>query len=46
MKLAAHELQDLNELTMSCVNSVTSMAYRSRTKTVIRAPFSASCKRL
>ncbi|WP_117160784.1 spore coat protein [Paraliobacillus sp. X-1268] len=27
MKLAAHELQDLNELTMSCVNSVTSMAY-------------------
>lgn len=27
MKLAAHELQDLSELTMSCVNSITSMAY-------------------
>lgn len=27
MKLAAHELHDLNELTMSCVNSITSMAY-------------------
>jgi len=27
MKLAAHELNDLNELTMSCVNSITSMAY-------------------
>ena len=27
MQLAAHELHDLNELTMSCVNSITSMAY-------------------
>jgi len=27
MKLAAHELHDLHELTMSCVNSITSMAY-------------------
>ncbi|RFU69619.1 spore coat protein [Bacillus sp. V59.32b] len=27
MKLAAHELQDLHELTMSCVNSITNMAY-------------------
>ncbi|HHY73674.1 MAG TPA: spore coat protein [Bacillus bacterium] len=27
MKLAAHELHDLNELTMSCVNSITSMGY-------------------
>jgi spore coat protein CotF len=27
MKLAAHELHDLNELTMSCVNSITNMAY-------------------
>ncbi|WP_257348529.1 spore coat protein [Pseudalkalibacillus decolorationis] len=27
MKLAAHELHDLNELAMSCVNSVTNMAY-------------------
>ena len=27
MKLAAHELNDLNELTMSCVNSITNMAY-------------------
>ncbi|PWA09057.1 spore coat protein [Pueribacillus theae] len=26
MKLAAHELQDLHELTMSCVNSITNMA--------------------
>lgn len=27
MKLAAHELHDLHELTMSCVNSITNMAY-------------------
>lgn len=27
MNLAAHEMQDLNELTMSCVNSITQMAY-------------------
>lgn len=27
MKLAAHELQDLNELTLSCVNSITNMGY-------------------
>lgn len=27
MKLAAHELYDLNELAMSCVNSITNMAY-------------------
>ena len=27
MKLAAHELQDLQELTMSCVNSITNMGY-------------------
>jgi spore coat protein CotF len=27
MKLAAHELYDLNELTMSCVNSITNMGY-------------------
>lgn len=27
MKLAAHELHDLNELTMSCVNSITNMGY-------------------
>lgn len=27
MQLAAHEAQDLNELTMSCVNSITNMAY-------------------
>lgn len=27
MKLAAHELQDLHELTMSCVNSITHMSY-------------------
>lgn len=27
MKLAAHELNDLNELTMSCVNSITNMGY-------------------
>lgn len=27
MKLAAHEMHDLNELTMSCVNSITNMAY-------------------
>ncbi len=27
MKLAVHELHDLNELTMSCVNSITNMAY-------------------
>jgi spore coat protein CotF len=27
MRLAAHELHDLNELTMSCVNSITNMAY-------------------
>lgn len=27
MQLAAHELHDLNELTLSCVNSVTNMAY-------------------
>ena len=27
MQLAAHELHDLNELTMSCVNSITNMAY-------------------
>jgi spore coat protein CotF len=27
MQLAAHELQDLHELTMSCVNSITNMAY-------------------
>lgn len=27
MKLAAHELHDLNELAMSCVNSITHMAY-------------------
>ena len=27
MKLFAHELYDLNELTMSCVNSITNMGY-------------------
>lgn len=27
MKLAAHELYDLNELTLSCVNSITNMGY-------------------
>lgn len=27
MQLAAHELHDLHELTMSCVNSITNMAY-------------------
>jgi len=27
MQLAVHELYDLNELTMSCVNSITNMAY-------------------
>ncbi|RFB18523.1 spore coat protein [Bacillus sp. HNG] len=27
MRLAAHELHELNELTMSCVNSITNMAY-------------------
>lgn len=27
MKLAAHELNILSELTMSCVNSITNMAY-------------------
>jgi spore coat protein CotF len=27
MKLLAHELYDLNELTLSCVNSITNMAY-------------------
>lgn len=27
MKLAAHELHDLDELTMSCVNSITNMGY-------------------
>lgn len=27
MRLAAHELQDLHELTMSCVNSITNMSY-------------------
>lgn len=27
MRLAAHELQDLNELTLSCVNSITNMGY-------------------
>ncbi|UFT99061.1 spore coat protein [Radiobacillus kanasensis] len=27
MKLAAHELHDLHELTMSCVNSITNMSY-------------------
>ncbi|WP_078547672.1 spore coat protein [Litchfieldia alkalitelluris] len=27
MKLAAHELQDLHELTLSCVNSITNMSY-------------------
>ncbi len=27
MQLASHELYDLNELTLSCVNSITSMAY-------------------
>ncbi|WP_018661702.1 spore coat protein [Heyndrickxia acidiproducens] len=27
MKLAAHELHDLNELALSCVNSITNMAY-------------------
>ena len=27
MKLGAHELYDLNELTMSCVNSITNMGY-------------------
>jgi len=27
MQLASHELHDLNELTMSCVNSITNMAY-------------------
>jgi spore coat protein CotF len=27
MKLAAHELHDLHELTVSCVNSITNMAY-------------------
>jgi spore coat protein CotF len=27
MQLAAHELYDLNELTLSCVNSITNMAY-------------------
>lgn len=27
MNLAGHELNDLNELTMSCVNSITNMAY-------------------
>ncbi|MFC6334459.1 spore coat protein [Paenibacillus septentrionalis] len=27
MNLAAHELYDLNELTMSCVNSITNMGY-------------------
>lgn len=27
MKLSAHELHELNELTMSCVNSITNMAY-------------------
>jgi spore coat protein CotF len=27
MKLAAHELNDLNELSMSCLNTITSMAY-------------------
>ncbi|WP_050614873.1 spore coat protein [Bacillus testis] len=27
MKLASHELYDLNELTMSCVNSITQMGY-------------------
>ncbi|KKB34734.1 hypothetical protein [Bacillus thermotolerans] len=27
MRLAAHELNDLNELTMSCVNSITNMSY-------------------
>ena len=26
MQLAAHELHDLNELTLSCVNSITNMA--------------------
>ncbi|MBA4537347.1 spore coat protein [Bacillus aquiflavi] len=27
MKLAAHELQDLHELTLGCVNSITNMSY-------------------
>jgi spore coat protein CotF len=27
MQLAAHEMHDLHELTMSCVNSITNMAY-------------------
>lgn len=27
MKLASHELHELNELTLSCVNSITNMAY-------------------
>lgn len=27
MKLAVHELYGLNELAMSCVNSITNMAY-------------------
>lgn len=27
MRMAAHELHDLHELTMSCVNSITNMAY-------------------
>lgn len=27
MQLAAHEVHDLNELTLSCVNSITNMAY-------------------
>lgn len=27
MQLASHELNDLNELTMSCVNSITNMGY-------------------
>lgn len=27
MQLAAHELHDLNELTLSCVNSITNMAF-------------------
>lgn len=27
MQLAAHEVHDLNELTLSCVNSITNMAF-------------------
>ena len=48
-KLAAHELHDLQELTMSCVNSITNMGYMvqhvqdQEFKSILERHFPFSC---